>query len=267
MQPCEVTRLTLSIFFRSLETAETLGDLHEMAVGLRDRFKVDHLVYHWVSADGEPYGFGTYPVAWAQRYVDQDYLRIDPVILGCFQQAHPVDWKRLDWSSKAARLFRQDAISFGVGNQGYSVPVRGPNGQFALLSVSHTCSDDVWEAFTLEYQSDFILVAHYFNQKALEFEKDRVPEQTRPLSPREVDALTFIAMGYTRGTVADMLAISEHTLRAYIESARFKLGASNTVHAVAKAIADGHIIIGGSSRGAAGLWLGRELQLTRAAQN
>lgn len=262
-----MTRLVLNVFFRNLETAETLGDLHELAVGLRDHYQIDHLVYHWVSADGEPYGFGTYPPEWAQRYVEKDYLRIDPVVIGCFQEARPINWKRLDWSSKAARLFRDDAISFGIGNQGYSVPVRGPNGQFALLSVSHTCRDDVWEAFTLEHQRDLILVAYFLNQKAVEFEADRVPEPTRPLSPREVDALTFIAMGYARGQVAEMLSISEHTLRAYIESARFKLGATNTVHAVAKAIADGHIIIGGASRAAEGLWPGRDTQLTRSTQN
>jgi DNA-binding CsgD family transcriptional regulator len=44
-----------------------------------------------------------------------------------------------------------------------------------------------------------------------------------------------------RGRAADFLRISEHTLRVYIESARFKLGAANTTHAVAKAMAQGLI--------------------------
>lgn len=262
-----MTTLTLNDFFRRLEIAETIGDLHTLALGLRDHYQIDHLVYHWVSADGEPYGFGSYPPEWAQRYVEKDYLRIDPVVIGCYQGAHPVDWKRLDWSSRTAQQFRRDAIDHGIGNQGYSVPVRGPHGQFALLSVSHTCDDDVWEAFTLEHQRDLILVAFYLNQKAMEFETNRVPEATRPLSPREVDALTFLAMGYARGQVAEMLAISEHTLRAYIESARFKLSATNTVHAVAKAISDGHIVVGGSAREAEGTWPGRDERLERPAKN
>lgn len=261
-----MTTLTLNAFFRKLETAESLEELHELTLGLRDHYQIDHIVYHWISADGEPYGFGSYSPEWAARYVEKDYLRIDPVVIGCFQGVHPVDWKRLDWSSRPAQTFRRDAVAHGVGNQGYSVPVRGPNGQFAVLSVSHTCDDDVWEAFTIEHQRDLILVAHYLNQKALEFEAERVPEATRPLSPREVDALTFLAMGYARGQVSEMLSISEHTLRAYIESARFKLGATNTVHAVAKAIADGHIIVGGAARAAEGAWPGRDERLTRPAQ-
>ena len=86
-------------------------------------------------------------------------------------------------------------------------------------------------------------VAQLFNQKGLEFEESRVPQASKSLSPREVDALTFLAMGYSRAQVADTLSISEHTLRAYIESARFKLNALNTTHAVARALSRGLIVV------------------------
>lgn len=251
-------KLNLDQFLHELENVTALEHIQRLTLGLRDHYQIDHVVYHWVSAGGDQYGFGTYPPEWAQRYVDKEYLRIDPVVIGCFQGAHPVNWKRLDWHSRAARQFQLDAIAHGIGNQGYSIPLRGPNGQFAVFSVSHSCSDDIWEAFTAEHQRDLVLIAYFLNQKALELEKNRVPEATRPLSPREVDALTFLAMGYGRAQVADMLSISEHTLRAYIESARFKLGASNTIHAVAKALADGHIIVGGAARDAQGGWPGRD---------
>jgi DNA-binding CsgD family transcriptional regulator len=55
--------------------------------------------------------------------------------------------------------------------------------------------------------------------------------------------MTLIAIGYNRAQVADTLSISEHTLRVYIESARFKLGALNTTHAVARALSRGLIIV------------------------
>jgi DNA-binding CsgD family transcriptional regulator len=50
-------------------------------------------------------------------------------------------------------------------------------------------------------------------------------------------------MGYNRAQVAQALSISEHTVRVYIESARFKLGAMNTTHAVARAISRGLIVV------------------------
>lgn len=247
----------METYLRRIECAAALDEIQGLITDLRDHYHIDHAVYHWVSADGGQFGFGTYPPAWAQTYVDKDYLRIDPVIIGCFSTFQPIDWKRLDWSSKAARAFRLDAVAHGIGTQGYSVPIRGPNGQFALFSVSHTCDDDVWAAFTLEHQRELILIAHVLNLKAMEFEKDRMPEPTRHLSPREIDALTFLAMGYGRAHVAEMLSISEHTLRAYIESARFKLGATNTIHAVTKALIEGQIVVGGAARAAPGSWPGR----------
>ena len=251
-------KVKIDQFLQKLEQADALDQIQGLIVGLRDATQVDHIVYHWVSSDGEQYGFGTYDPKWVQHYVDKDYLRVDPVVLGCFQRFHPVDWKRLDWSSKAARAFRKDAIDHGVGNQGFSVPVRGPNGQFALFTMSHTASDENWAEFTEMNQRDIILIAHFLNQKALEIEKKRAPDPVRQLSPREVDTLTFLAMGYGRGQVAEMLQISEHTLRAYIESARFKLGALNTTHAVARAISEGLIVVGGAARQAEGGWPGRD---------
>lgn len=256
--------LKLDQFLHKLAQADALDQIQDLILGLRDSLKVDHIVYHWVSADGEQYGYGTYDKKWVQHYIDQEYLRIDPVVLGCFQRFHPVDWKRLDWSSRAARAFQKDAIANGVGNQGFSIPIRGPNGQFALFTISHTSDDDTWAAFTMSKQRDLILIAHFLNQKALELEKGRAPEPIRALSPRETDALTFLAMGYSRGQVSEMLSISEHTLRAYTESARFKLGALNTTHAVARALSEGLILIGGAARAAPGNWPGRDTRSNAA---
>ncbi|MCB1313327.1 MAG: autoinducer binding domain-containing protein [Sedimentitalea sp.] len=237
------TAVNLDQILEDLDATSALEGLQSVIVALRDAFGVDHMVYHWVDSAGDQYGCGTYSDAWRERYVSQNYLRIDPVIAGCFQRFHPVDWKRLDWSSKAARVFFADALEHGVGNQGYSIPIRGPNGQFALFTASHNCDDEAWAEFTERLSRDLILIAHYFNRKALEFETNRQPEQSRALSPREIDAMTLLAMGYSRAQVADTLAISEHTLRVYIESARFKLGALNTTHAVARAMSRGLIVV------------------------
>ncbi len=235
--------LAFITILEALEQASELEELQTLSERLRDYFQVDHLVYHWVSGAGEQYGCGTYDPAWVARYVAQDYLRVDPVVTGCYQRFHPVDWKHLNWSGKAAQAFKAEAVSYGVGNQGFSVPIRGPSGQFALFTVSHHCDDASWARFIVENRRELILTGHYFNQKALEFEPGRAPEAARALSPREVDAMTFLAMGYSRAQVADTLSISEHTLRVYIESARFKLGAANTTHAVARALQQGLIVV------------------------
>ena len=235
--------VNLDRILEELDATDTLEGIQDVIVKLRDAYGIDHIVYHWVDSAGEQYGCGTYDDEWRDHYIVQSYIRVDPVIIGCFQRFHPVDWKRLDWSGKPAREFLVDALKHGVGNQGFSIPIRGPNGQFALFTVNHSCDDDAWSAFTERHSRELILIAHYFNRKALEFEPDRKGEQSRALSPREIDAMTLLAMGYSRAQVADTLAISEHTLRVYIESARFKLGAHNTTHAVARALSRGLIIV------------------------
>jgi DNA-binding CsgD family transcriptional regulator len=233
----------LDFILERLAQADTLSGLQAASEALRAQLNIDHVAYHWVDSAGDQYGCGTYPVAWQERYIAQNYLRIDPVILGCYQRFHPANWKQLDWSSKAARAFQKEAIEYGLGTQGYSIPIRGPNGQFALFTLNHTCDDDVWDAFTERYRHELILIAYFLNDKALELEPGRLPDRGQALSPREVDAMTLLAIGYSRAQVADQLSISEHTLRVYIESARFKLGALNTTHAVARALSRGLIVV------------------------
>ncbi|WP_054460434.1 LuxR C-terminal-related transcriptional regulator [Phaeobacter sp. 11ANDIMAR09] len=73
--------------------------------------------------------------------------------------------------------------------------------------------------------------------------RETVPQEKETLSQREVDALQLLAIGYSRAQVAKALSISEHTLRVYLESARFKLGALNSTHTVAMAVASGQIVV------------------------
>ncbi|MGZ9811981.1 helix-turn-helix transcriptional regulator [Pseudoroseicyclus sp. H15] len=245
----------------ALEAATSLDEMQELILSARARYNVADVIYHWVSTDGEQYGCGSYSREWAYRYFENDYVRIDPVIIGCFQRFTPVDWKALDWSSKAGRAFRADATKFGVGSQGYSIPIRGPNGQFAVFTFSDDCDDEAWAALTAAHRREWLLIAQACHAKALELEGIRAPEPMRGLSPREIEAMTYLAMGYARAQVAEILAISEHTLRAYIESARFKLSALNTVHAVARAISEGLIITSGAVRAAPGAWPGVDVSM------
>ena len=233
----------LEDFIERLQRAKALDDLQSATEELRDHFEIAHVVYHWVNSVGERFGCGTYSSEWVDRYLEMDYLRMDPVIFGCLQRFHPVDWKQLDWSSKAARAFYIDAVRYGVGNQGYTMPIRGPKGQFALFTASDTCSDERWSAFVAHNARDLIIIAHEFNKKALEFEKRNVGLPGPTLSPRELSAMTFLAKGFSRAQAAGELNISEHTLRVYIEAARHKLGALNTTHAVARALSTGIIVV------------------------
>jgi DNA-binding CsgD family transcriptional regulator len=233
----------LETFLERLDTTNTVDDLSSLADILRDTYGVENMSYLATNLNGLPFVSSTYDPKWAQHYEEQNYMLIDPVVRGALLQFNPLDWKRLDWSTKRTREFFNEAVDFGVGRQGYTVPIRGPNGQAAIFAINHDSNDAGWERYIGEHAHDFMLISHYFHQKALAATHTAEPVEGRELSPRELDVLKYLGIGLSRGKVAEILKISEHTLRVYVDSARYKLGALNTTHAVAIALARGVIAV------------------------
>ncbi|QHQ36252.1 helix-turn-helix transcriptional regulator [Algicella marina] len=228
--------------WETLQSSRTLEDVQTVAEQIRDFFDLQHVVYHVVGSSGREYGAFTYDMEWVQRYKEEEYVRIDPVITESLRRFHPLNWKSLDWSSKAAREFYREAVSQGVGQQGMSVPIRGVGGQLALFSVTSGVNDDKWEDFLREHSGDLLLASNYMHQRVSEIMDDDESVQGVMLSPRERDVLSLLASGRSRAEAAERLKISEHTFRVYVDAARHKLGAMNTTHAVAKALANGLIV-------------------------
>lgn len=56
------------------------------------------------------------------------------------------------------------------------------------------------------------------------------------LAPREIDVLTLAAQGKMRGEIAEMLFLSEATVKEYLQSACQKLGATNKTQASVLAV-------------------------------
>ncbi len=240
-----MAREDLEAFLERLQTTRSIEELQPLAHELRDLYGVSHVIYHTVSLTGEQVGAFTYDLDWVRRYIEKDYKSIDPVVLGAVRRFHPIDWKMLDWSSAQARTFLREAMSYGVGNQGWSIPIWGPSGEFAMFSINHRADDATWADLVKANAKDFLLVSHLFHQQAKRIIHNEISSTTE-LSPREREALKLLSLGQNRAEVADTLRISENTLRAYIDSARHKLGAMNVTHAVALALAQGVITPNGA---------------------
>ena len=113
--------------------------------------------------------------------------------------------------------------------------MRGSNGELALFSVTTEENDCNWDQRKRNYVSEFQMIAYYFHEMVLRT-NDIEHEDVR-LAPREAEVLKWVANGKTALDVAAILNLSEHTVRHYIENARFRLGALNQTHAVARALA------------------------------
>ena len=78
-------------FLERLQQVTTFDGVQSLVLELRSIYQIDHFIYHSINSAGEPYAALTYGLDWVDHYLEQDFGRIDPVVLGCFQRFHPVD--------------------------------------------------------------------------------------------------------------------------------------------------------------------------------
>ncbi|WOJ91629.1 LuxR C-terminal-related transcriptional regulator (plasmid) [Methylocapsa polymorpha] len=124
--------------------------------------------------------------------------------------------------------------------QGLTIPIRGPiNGVWALLLVTSTETEVEWAARLPERMRDLVHIAYYVHQRAFEPHARESPVDLDAITKRESEALEWTAEGKTVEDIAILMRISPETVKAHLDSARYKLGALTRVHAVAKAIRAG----------------------------
>jgi DNA-binding CsgD family transcriptional regulator len=88
---------------------------------------------------------------------------------------------------------------------------------------------------------DLVHVAHYVHQRAYELHAEDAPIDLNTITKRELETLEWSAEGKSIADIAILMRISSETVKAHLDSARFKLQALNRVHAVSKAIRAGLI--------------------------
>jgi DNA-binding CsgD family transcriptional regulator len=197
-------------------------------------FATYHLAATVVGKIDNPFVRTTYPDAWVARYLLNGYVDVDPVVQEGFQRQLPFDWRELDPLEKA-QAFLDDARQFGLGEHGYSIPIADKCRRRALLSVNSCGSTVAWERMQGRCRDEWIELAHLIHSKAvveIHGEDDPAPQ----LSPREQECLHWAALGKDYKDVAVILAISEHTARSYLKSARVKLGCATISAATTKAL-------------------------------
>jgi len=181
----------------------------------------------------------TYSDDWVSRYIEKDYVKIDPVIPTDSAGILPIDWADIDRTSPVIRNFFIDAANHGVGNQGITIPIRGAKRERAFFSVNMQATANVWKKFKCENIAILQIVAHYYHNKVLETHGIKFPDVS--LTPRQVEALRWAANGKSTRDIADIMGLSHHTVMTYLETARFRLNALNTTHAAGRAFRIGLI--------------------------
>lgn len=204
---------------------------------IRDIGRYEHVVYHLAyrtnSATDLPYFKSTYPFEWLGNYLRKEYFNIDPIVIQGFDRSEPFFWSDLERQSDLHDAFFKDAFNHGVGRTGFSVPLRDRARRKAMFSVTSNMQDATWRRKIGNERAMLEQIGDILHRKAVRqvYGSDDAPA----LSPREIECLYWTAMGKDVGTVADIISISEHTVRDYLKSARLKLGCLTIAQAIHEA--------------------------------
>jgi DNA-binding CsgD family transcriptional regulator len=190
-----------------------------------------------------PYAAVTYSNEWIMHYEQSGYVDIDPVVRCGLTGLLPLDWGTVDRSRPEVKRLFGEAWEMGVGCQGMSFPIRGLNGELALMSINSDASDKEWSKLKQFYMRDFHMLAHFFHNMVLRVEGVEGTDSQTPLSRRERQCLQWAAAGKTVWETAQIVGIGEHTASAYIKSAMHKLNCVTKPQAVGRAVSLGLIDI------------------------
>lgn len=229
----------------AVEGAKDIDDLRAALLGLLHPYGLKHAVYHALkipSANIEQKVISfTYPKDWVDHYLSKRYFDIDPVVRLGRSSLLPVDWEDLDRSSHPVRRLFREAEEAGVGRRGLTIPIRGPIGDHAILTLTSEMPEQDWRALRRGYIRDMQIIAHYVHARVLALHQTIPATPTLTLSGRERETLQWAAVGKTIEETAIILHLSQSTVRVYLDSARHKLDCLTKPQAVAKALRFGLI--------------------------
>jgi DNA-binding CsgD family transcriptional regulator len=224
----------MSVLKNGLVSATDVG---KSLSDIRSALKVDHAVYHLAPTAAPemdiPFVRTTYDPRWVMRYITRNYMTIDPVLELGLSGARPFFWSDIPRDGEAVAAFFADAQSHGVGNCGFTVPITDRVGHRAMFTLNRDGDDAEFRSRISAIARDLEDIALILHRRGLA--EAGIEEPVPVLSPREIECLSWTAHGKDASSIADILKISEHTVRDYLKSARTKLGCSTIAQAVYEA--------------------------------
>ena len=234
-------------FITGIAGAQTIGQVIEAL-----RIEIDRFGFEWFSykltvpptgSYGEFFRSG-YPRSWTDRYVEKRYVRDDTVLSYAHRTIRPFLWEEVAHHphlTKPQRAIFDEAAEIGL-KAGATVPIHGPGHIKSILSVANNVRDESFAGLFAACRHELQLVATYAHERLLALGADG-PSPSLSLSPRELEVLTWTALGNTAAEISEKLTISAHTVKDYIDNAKVKLGVRDKTHAAAIAISEGLIRI------------------------
>lgn len=196
-----------------------------------------------VAPEGHQGAFRTnFPEIWVDRYTERRYARDDAVINHAMRTARPFLWRESQDSphlTAAQKSIFVEAADIGL-TSGAIVPLHGPGRIKSFVSVANDMLDERFALLFAACRHELQLVATYAHEQLIRLGIGAATPQLS-LSPRELEVMTWTALGYSAWDISEKLSISAHTVKEHIDRSKDKLGAKNKTHAAAICLSQGLI--------------------------
>jgi len=183
-----------------------------------------------------PFRITNLPADWKTEYSKNRYYDHDPTLLYALGNLMPERWsniiRRFDMTTKQHKIIG-DGREAGLCD-GVIIPVHGPSGEFAVLSLSHSETDAQARQNVELDETVLHMFALRFHNTVRGRQDAGTADLPASLTSREIDVLFWTAEGKSSWDISQILGISESTVNFHINSAKRKLGVYSKPHAVAK---------------------------------
>jgi DNA-binding CsgD family transcriptional regulator len=246
--------LRLGEFSERLRALRTTDEFRDLVLEVVQPMGFSHFAYHIIQTPDvdnvrtrQAYGIFSYPDQWTRHYIAYGYVNDDPVIAKVYEEKAPFIWSdkiSVDELSKKQRKLLDDASAMGL-TEGLTIPLQSRAGETASMSLipGKMTAEELHSPGLINMVH---LMAEYVHGHAarvvIEEALTNSSKRRRSLlSPREAEALTWVARGKSTWEVARILDLSEKSVEFYLDSCKHKLQATNRTQAVVKAIVLGLI--------------------------
>lgn len=232
----DVVPSLIEAFYRELKQVREVPHLFACVVQVGRSLGFDWCSYalHGPLPLARPRGtrLTNHPPRWHQRYEDARYHEVDPILKHGLKRAEPLVWSEKLFGD--AVQMREEACSFGLVF-GWSQSCFDGQGRVGVLSLARPLTP----VTIAELQEKEPTMRWLANIAHLMLSDGLTANRRALLTCREEQVLRWTADGKTSPEIAQILALSVHTVNFHIKQAMAKLGAATKAAAAASLVAQG----------------------------
>lgn len=185
---------------------------------------------------GEPKLISNYPPLWTEHYLQNQYQKVDPVIMRARRGGSPFPWSGPDLRcvemSPAQRKLFDEAAQFSI-RCGLTIPIIDRRGCVAAMTFAADKPNSAFLRVAERYEQALQLMATCFHIYARRRLSGNRTVDGVSLTPREYECLQWSARGKSAWTIGCILGIKARTVDFHLDNAKKKLGVHTKDQAVA----------------------------------